>query len=124
MKVITIKEPWASLIASGYKKYEFRTWKTNYRGELYIHAGLGNDKSVMFDHLIKKHNGYIIAKCNLVDVKKVDIEFKKELMNNNEHGIYDSIINDTRETLYAFCLDNVTKIDKFKATGKLSLWNM
>ncbi len=33
MKGLTIKEPWASLIVNGYKKYEFRSWKTNYRGE-------------------------------------------------------------------------------------------
>ena len=35
MKVITIKEPYATLIAEGYKEYEFRVWKTNYRGEIY-----------------------------------------------------------------------------------------
>ena len=40
MKVITIKQPWATLIAEGIKKYEFRSWKTNYRGEIYIHASL------------------------------------------------------------------------------------
>ena len=39
MKVLTIKQPFASLIANGYKEYEFRTWKSSYRGELYIHAG-------------------------------------------------------------------------------------
>ena len=31
MKVLTIREPWASLIINGYKEYEFRNWKTNYR---------------------------------------------------------------------------------------------
>ena len=44
MKVLTIKQPWASLIAEGIKKYEFRTWKTKYRGDLLIHAGKGVDK--------------------------------------------------------------------------------
>lgn len=39
MKVITIKQPWATLIAKGYKEYEFRTWKTKYRGDILIHAG-------------------------------------------------------------------------------------
>ena len=28
MKVITIKQPFATLIAEGLKRYEFRTWKT------------------------------------------------------------------------------------------------
>ena len=34
MKAITIKQPFASLIAAGLKEYEFRTWKTSYRGEI------------------------------------------------------------------------------------------
>ena len=28
MKVLTIKQPRATLIAEGYKEYEFRTWNT------------------------------------------------------------------------------------------------
>ena len=28
MKVITIKQPWATLIVEGYKRFEFRSWKT------------------------------------------------------------------------------------------------
>ena len=32
MKTITLKQPWATLVAEGIKKYEFRTWKTKYRG--------------------------------------------------------------------------------------------
>ncbi len=47
MKVITIKQPWATLIAKGYKEYEFRTWKTKYRGDILIHAGKGTDKEAM-----------------------------------------------------------------------------
>ena len=38
MKVITIKQPWASLIVSGLKNIENRTWKTNFRGRVLIHA--------------------------------------------------------------------------------------
>lgn len=39
MKAITIYQPWASLIACGAKKYETRSWATNYRGKIAIHAG-------------------------------------------------------------------------------------
>ena len=38
MKVLSIKEPYATLIATGNKLIETRSWKTNYRGELFIHA--------------------------------------------------------------------------------------
>jgi hypothetical protein len=37
-KIISIKQPWASLIASGWKDVENRTWRTHYRGRLLIHA--------------------------------------------------------------------------------------
>ena len=47
MKVLTIKQPYATLIAEGIKEYEFRTCKTKYRGEFYIHAGIGKNKEFM-----------------------------------------------------------------------------
>lgn len=39
MKALTLIQPWASLIASGFKRYETRSWGTGYRGLLAIHAG-------------------------------------------------------------------------------------
>lgn len=38
MKVLSIIEPWATLIKENKKYIETRTWKTSYRGELYIHS--------------------------------------------------------------------------------------
>ncbi|MFE2861008.1 ASCH domain-containing protein [Sphingobacterium multivorum] len=38
MKTLSIKQPWASLIAHGIKDIENRTWATKYRGTIYIHA--------------------------------------------------------------------------------------
>lgn len=46
MKAISIKQPWASLICTpkndnpnlGIKDIENRTWKTKFRGKVYIHA--------------------------------------------------------------------------------------
>jgi hypothetical protein len=38
VKVLSVQQPWASLICSGIKSIENRTWKTEYRGRLYIHA--------------------------------------------------------------------------------------
>lgn len=39
MKAITLIQPWASLIALGEKQFETRSWATNYRGPIAIHAG-------------------------------------------------------------------------------------
>lgn len=38
MKTLTIRQPWASLIAAGVKTIETRSWSTRYRGPLAIHA--------------------------------------------------------------------------------------
>ena len=75
MKVLTMKEPWASLIAHGYKEYEFRSWKTNYRGKILIHAGksLDKDMSKMFkDYNLDYSKGEIIAVADLTDCILVD----------------------------------------------------
>lgn len=39
MKCLSIKQPWASLIARGIKTVELRTWAPKYRGPLVICAG-------------------------------------------------------------------------------------
>ncbi|QWU17371.1 ASCH domain-containing protein [Paenibacillus sophorae] len=46
MKAITIKQPWATLIALGEKRFETRSWATKHRGPLAIHAGKQVDKEV------------------------------------------------------------------------------
>lgn len=38
MKALSIKQPWASLIAHGVKDIENRTWYTKHRGSIYIHV--------------------------------------------------------------------------------------
>jgi hypothetical protein len=40
MWAITIMQPWATLIASGARKYDIRTWGTHRRGAVLIHAGV------------------------------------------------------------------------------------
>lgn len=39
-KALSIQQPWASLIITGNKLVENRTWGTKWRGTLAIHAGL------------------------------------------------------------------------------------
>jgi len=48
MKALTIHQPYASLIARGAKVYETRSWKTNYRGRIAIHAGKKSAYSVIY----------------------------------------------------------------------------
>lgn len=41
MKVITLTQPYATLIAVGEKRIETRSWATRHRGRIAIHAGIG-----------------------------------------------------------------------------------
>ena len=43
IKALTIRQPWAELILRGCKPYELRSWRTNYRGPLVIHAAMKID---------------------------------------------------------------------------------
>ena len=84
MKAITIKQPWASLIATGLKDIENRSWKTNYRGRVLIHAAASpvkerlaalNNKQ-LFDLMQRENwetefenlpNGAIVGSVEIVD---------------------------------------------------------
>ena len=44
MKVLSIRQPWAFLIANGFKPVENRTWGTKFRGEFLIHASKSFDR--------------------------------------------------------------------------------
>lgn len=123
MKVLTIREPWASLIVNGYKEYEFRSWKTNYRGKILIHAGLSFDASIAkrFDkYNLQYQKGVIIGEADLVDCILVDDNFIRKLREINPIVYERSNHNET----YSWKLENIKKYDKvIPATGKLGLWN-
>ncbi len=53
MKALTIKQPWASLIVHGIKDIENRTWKTNFRGRVLIHAA-AKDSGTLYELLNNK----------------------------------------------------------------------
>ncbi|HUZ20619.1 MAG TPA: ASCH domain-containing protein [Acidimicrobiales bacterium] len=70
MKALTVRQPWASLIVAGGKSVENRTWQTNYRGRLIIHAGAKVDRAAMAEHghLVEAYPaGAIIGTVRLVD---------------------------------------------------------
>jgi len=124
MKVITLKQPWASLVACGYKKYEFRSWKTNYRGKILIHAGLGEDKKYMekFAYLnLTYPKSKIVGEVEIIDCIKLDDEINDKITKENPliYGHKENRIG------YAWVLDNNKKIDDDRVIkGKLGIWNL
>ena len=124
MKAITIKQPFASLIAAGLKEYEFRTWKTNYRGEILIHAGKGIDKDAMkkFEFLnLDYPTGCIIAKAKLMDCVPVTEAVKEELRKKN-FLVYSGTTESADWNGYGFKLENVEAMEPIFVNGMLGLW--
>ncbi len=40
MKTLSVRQPWASLLVSGLKDIENRTWAPNFKGRIMIYASL------------------------------------------------------------------------------------
>ncbi len=126
MKTLTIKQPFATLIAEGYKIYEFRTWKTKYRGEILIHAGKTIDKEALkrFSYLNLTYPlGKIIAKAKITDCVEIDDDMKEKLK-KLDPIIYKGAINKSKSAKkdYGFKLENIKKIEPIEAKGALSFW--
>lgn len=129
MKVLSLTEPFATLIKEKKKLVETRSWKTNYRGELYIHASMTKpsktdleDEELMSLLKNKEMNfGNIICKCVLVDCVYMTEEYINNMKENN-HQEY--ICGEYSVGRYAWILENVELLDKpIPAKGHLGVWN-
>lgn len=122
MKVLSIREPYASLILSGVKKIETRSWKTNYRGELYIHASLGKSSpSPEVMKLVSHTNpGYILCKAMLVDCIYMTKEYVEQMKKDNPT---EYLCGDYQEGRYAWVLDDVELVEPILVKGHLGIWN-
>ena len=128
MKVLSIKEPFATLIKEKKKSIETRSWKTSYRGELYIHASISKVPEKLKEReAIKEvleefplNYGHIICKCNLVDcvyMTKEYVEYMKENSSEYPYGEY-------KEGRYGWVLEDVVPLEKpIPAKGNLNIWN-
>ena len=114
MKALSIKQPWASLVAAGFKTVECRTWKTNYRGPLLICSSKGDVE--INDGLIAP-GGMALGVVELVDIRpmtKADLEpayLPKEWYK-------DALKN------LAWHVKKLYEIKPFPVKGKLNLFNV
>ena len=123
MKTLTLKQPWASLIVNGYKNYEFRSWKTKYRGKILIHSGSGFEKenAKRFElYNLEYEKGAIIGEADLVECILVDEKLENKLLSINPI-VYKKSEHPRK---YAWKLENVVKYEKpIYIKGHLGLWN-
>lgn len=128
MKVISLLEPWASLIKENVKCIETRSWKTKYRGELYIHAS--KKKITKKNYIEYKEQldlledtdfkyGYIIAKCKLVDCKYMDEDLIEEVKKNYK----EYISGNYSVGRYAWILEDIKMLETpIEVNGQLGIW--
>ena len=128
MKVLSVIEPWATLIKEKQKFIETRSWKTSYRGELYIHASSKkiktNDSHI--NELLKlipnipMGYGNIICKCKLVDCIYMDQEFINRIKENKR----EYLCGEYSLGRYAWILEDIEPLTSpVYVKGHLNIWN-
>jgi ASCH domain-containing protein len=115
MKAISIRQPWAHFIVKGYKDIENRTWKTNYRGPILIHAGV----NVETDH------EFVATLCKQEGIPAPDL---KKLPRGGIVGyatIVDCVVRHSSpwfEGDYGFVLEDAGDLEFYPKPGELSIW--
>jgi len=129
MKALTISQPYASLIASGEKRFENRTWDCRYRGPLAIHAGKGT-QYLDRDELKNYPVSQIIAVCRVVDCLHVSsvrafVHLKRNDFRYSLSEIQAIVADKHFEGPYAIVLADVVKLDEpVQIGGKQGLWDV
>jgi len=127
MKALSIKQPWATLIAHGIKDIENRTWRTKFRGRIYIHASakaaiyqftdqqttvLHNTPTIFRDNFDDHVFSAIIGEVDIVDCEIGHSSVWAEHAAPGDKPIYNWVL--ANPVLYDQPIENVK--------GALSLW--
>lgn len=152
MKALSIKNPWASLIAAGLKPREIRSWRTHYRGPVLVCSSLKPDNS-MVETIVcpgSDDGNRKIKTLNMWEPPEFDwcsgddwdtcCECRKQWIDTLPLGQALAVANlaDCRpmtkedeasawvpfkEGLWAWVLEDVKLIKPFPVKGRLGLWN-
>ena len=112
MLTLSVRQPWASLIAWGDKTIEHRSWSTTYRGPLLIHASAhqfvaddGEGERLLLPYSV------IVARVELVTVREfLNSDCKAAGMGEFVPG-------------FAWVLAHPVQLVPVHAKGKLHLWD-
>lgn len=104
MKAISVKQPWASMIASRKKTIETRTWRTSYHGPLIIVSSKRPKLGLL--------NGHALAVVELIDCRPM----LKEDWRQAKVGFHPQ--------LWSWVLGNIRTINPFPVTGRRRLYEI
>ena len=106
MKAVSIKQPWASLIAAGVKTLELRAWPTDHRGPLLI---CSSRRPFIEGH----RHGAALCVVNVVDCRAMtpdDVPF--------------ACVDQFYANHYAWVLRDVRLVEPFSIVGQLRLFDV
>jgi hypothetical protein len=103
MKALSIKQPWANMIASGRKTIETRKWKTDHRGPLLIVSAKLPDITPA---------GCALAVATLVDCRPMSVLDEPEAQCRKYDGAY------------AWVLEDIRPIKPFPVQGEMKLFEV
>ena len=128
VKCISLYEPWATLLlVNGElgKRYETRSWRTHYRGRLYIHASArwSREQSERWHEFreslqnLSPGSGHVLGHVDLMECITTEDALQRGL---SEREI---AFGDYGPGRYAFRLTNPVRLKKpVPARGKLNIW--
>lgn len=139
MKAITIRQPWATLVAIGEKRFETRSWRTDYRGEIAIQAGKKVDVKICrqepYRSILQKHGytaeglplGAVIAVGRLEQCYNVKADSGTAAILGEDAELVDGaeyIFGDFSAGRYAWEMTDMRLLEEpVSAVGRLGLWN-
>jgi len=103
MKALSIREPWASMIARGEKTIEIRTWRTRHRGPLLLCAAKSSPGPLA---------GKAFAIANLVSVRKMQARDRQKAC------------ADFFPNAYAWIFEDIYPVDNFSVCGRPGLFDV
>ena len=103
MKALSIKQPWANMIAAGEKTIETRTWATPYRGQLLVVSSKRPDIPPA---------GFAVAIADLVDCRP--------MTKDDEAAACCPIYPNA----HAWLLRNIRRIKPFSVRGQLGIFDV
>ncbi len=123
MKCLSVKQPFAELIISRRKNIELRNWKTNYRGDLLIHASRVPDGRAMKKFGFEKDDlplGAVIGKAKLIGCK----EYRTKADFAGDRKLHLSV-DYTGEHVFGFILESPIRFSRpIPIKGRLGLFEL
>ncbi len=127
MKCLSLKQPYADLLATGRKTIEIRKWNTNFRGQFLIHASKNVNKNACLTLGYEECNmvkGAIIGKAFVYDVRKyttIDVF----LDDRQKHFSIEDIKLDHSFKRYGFLVKDALKFgEEIPYLGKLGFFEV